>query len=130
MILLAVIFCVGCKKIQLKGMTFYTVTGKITDANNKAKMDLALNIYVEKEIQTFAGSSLDRVITASGKTDVDGNFKITYPKSDNDCYLMLQDGYQVIDSVLINSYTSNLVKLDNDKFNDYLLNIKTVKVSN
>lgn len=130
-VLLVAIVCSSCKKISLDGMTFYTVKGKITDANNKAKANLALNIYTRKTYGVYMGPDKEaEVITANGETDSEGNFKITFPKSDADCYLMLENGYQVIDSVKINSYNSNLVKLENNQFNYYLLDVKTVKITN
>ncbi len=121
--------CISCRKIQLDGMTFYTVQGKISDSFNQGKASVGLDIYVEKPFATFLNAnSTDRAITASSKTDQNGNFKITFPKSDGEVYLLLQNGYGVIDSIAINSGNSQLIKLDLEKLNNNLLEINTIKI--
>jgi hypothetical protein len=120
---------ISCGKIQLDGMTFYTVQGKISDSFNQGKANVGLDIYVEKTFGTFLNAnSTDRAITASSKTDQNGNFKITFPKSNGEVYLLLQNGYGVIDSIAINSGNSHLIKLDMEKLNNNLLEINTIKI--
>lgn len=121
---------ISCGKIQLDGMNFYTVKGKIIDVNSQTKPNIDLDVYVRKGDGGYSivGQTFFETVIASSKTNQNGDFKITFPKSDGEVYLLLPLGYGVVDSIAISSRDSNLVKLKMNDFNDSLLDIKTIKI--
>jgi hypothetical protein len=128
--LLFALLCLGCGKLQFDGMAFFTVKGRLADVNNKSLPNITLQVYNIKETtRGFSGRGTDEAICATGISDSNGNFKITYPKSNGDVYLQLPYGLQMADSVTVNSYYNYLVYLEPSKFNDALIDLQTLKIS-
>lgn len=130
LLLFIALFFLGCGKLQFDGMTFLTVKGRLTDANNTSISNITLEVFNTKEFSLgFGGRGTDEAICATGVTDSNGNFKINYPKSNGDVYLQLPYGLQMIDSVKVNSYYNYLVYLQPNKFHDALIDLQTLKIS-
>jgi hypothetical protein len=127
----AFLLFVSCEHLEFYGDTFFTIKGKLIDANNLPVSNLNLRIYAEKTVSfpSENGKTTNAVVSGTGKTDANGNFLITYPKSNGQNYLLLEDGYVIIDSVTKKSFQTNLAKINTAKINDFLFDFRTIKIN-
>lgn len=121
----------SCDTLDFYGDAFYSVKGRIIDENDQSIPDLNIKVYTSGNKFGFNLYSVADygIVSGSGKTDGNGEFLITFPKSNGHNFLLLDEGYQIIDSINTGSYNPNLAKLEIDQFKDYLLDIKTVKIT-
>lgn len=115
---------IGCVKLELDGNTFYTISGRITDTTNRAMKNFQVAILNEGPNYGYWGAG-GHAISALGYTDVDGNFKLTFPSNNGSFYLQLEANYYGTDS--INGFTS-LFTLSPNQFQNYFCKLKTIKV--
>lgn len=122
---------ISCENLDFYGDTFYSVKGKITDENDQIIPNFDLSIYTDKDsLSSYPKNYFaDGIISGTGKTDENGEFLITFPKSNGYNFLVIENDYQIIDSINSGAYNINLAKLDIIKFRDFLLDIKTLKIT-
>jgi hypothetical protein len=124
------LFFLSCESLDFYGDTFYTVKGKIIDENDQSIPNFDLTIYTSKNnYGLYLYGNFEEIISGSGKTNQNGEFIITFPKSNGSNFLILEDGYQIIDSVNAKAENSNMARLQINNFKDYLLDLKTIKTS-
>jgi hypothetical protein len=130
LLLILLFLSISCESLEFYGDTFYTVKGKITDANDQPISNLNLQVYATKNVFALNeyGQAEDEAVLAYGKTNQNGNFQITFPKSNAVNFLLIDDGYQIIDSIQIKSYELNAAKLDINKMYDYMFDLQNIKV--
>jgi hypothetical protein len=129
LLLFLLFLSISCEHLEFYGDTFYTVKGKITDANDLPISNLNLQVYAAKTVFSLNeyGQTEDQAVLAYGKTNQNGNFQITFPKSNSENFLLLQDGYKIIDSMHTNSHELNAAKLDLNKMYDYVFDLQSIK---
>ena len=122
-------FFVGCIKLGFDGNTFYTVTGRITDTTNKAIQNMQVSIFNYVQGGMFVSS--DSAVSAVCYTDVDGNYKLTFPSSTGDYYLRLQNGFVLRDTTGNPDYPYEYyrdIPFDTSSFKNYFYQMNTIKV--
>ncbi len=130
LIWLTLLLGMGCGKIHFYGDTFYTVAGKITDSVNQPISSLNIKLLNTKSVASLSetGPSYNELLSATGVTDNNGNFKITFPGSDGAYNILLPSGYAVVDSVKKRAFNSDRVRIADSSFSQYFANIQTIKV--
>ena len=129
--LVAILFAVSCTQLEFYGDTFYTVQGKIVDANNNPISNFDLKVFGTKEIYVspISGASEVEAVAAISKTDQNGFFRITFPKNNGFFVLQMQKDYIVKDSAnSIYSLQRDLATIKIDKIRDYLYDFQSIKV--
>ncbi|MBW4360229.1 carboxypeptidase-like regulatory domain-containing protein [Flavobacterium taihuense] len=129
LLLILLFLSISCEPLEFYGDTFYTVKGKITDANDKPVSNLNLKVYARIIIyDNSLGKDEDEVVMAYGKTNQNGDFQITFPKSNTVNFLLIDNDYKIIDSIQTKSYELNAAKLDFNKMYDYTFDLQSIKV--
>ena len=130
MLILSLLLLTGCI-LKFDGNTFYTIKGRITDTTNRAMPGFDVLILNRGPSFNIYGGYNGDAISAVGKTDIDGNFKLTFPSSNGKCYLELQDGFVILNTIANANYPYNYsvdVRLDTSSFKNYFYNLNTIKV--
>lgn len=125
------LFFLSCESLDFYGDTFYTVKGKITDENDKSIPNFDLLVYTD--YNSYANYPkdyfTDGIVSGTAKTDENGDFLITFPKSNGFNFLVLENDYQIIDSVNAGASNTNMARLQIVKFRGYLLDLNTIKIT-
>ena len=130
LILLILFFLlVGCK-LKFDGNTFYTIKGRITDTTNHAMPNFKVFVYNYLQGALFVTGG--NAVSAVGYTDVNGNFKLTFPACNGDYYLSLQDGfvtqYKAGNPRYPYYYNTQDFQFDTSGFKNYFYNMSNIKV--
>ena len=124
------IICFGCNKLEFYGDTFYTVTGKIVDQNNNPVPNFKVRVEVSK--YEFSGSLYGdteiKKIIGSGITDTNGNFKFSFPNSNGQNFIVLEEGFTVLESSTPIKFENNFSSIEMPILNEFVYNLKIIKI--
>lgn len=133
-LILCFLLLISCNKLIFSGQTFLTAKGRLIDAqgNPVPKIQIALynTIYNNKAFQTPLFVDSKDAISNFTQSDVDGRFQITFPSSNGGYFLMLPTTYR-LDSIaptINDSISCRFYYLDSSLFNNYLINVKDIKI--
>ena len=129
-LILLTIFCFGCNKLEFYGDTFYTVTGKIVDQNNNPVPNFKVRVEVSK--YEFSGSPYGdteiKKIIGSGITDTNGNFQFSFPNSNGQNFIVLEEGFTVLESSTPSKFENNFSSIEMPILNEFVYNLKIIKI--
>ena len=129
-LILLTIFCFGCNKLEFYGDTFYTVTGKIVDQNNNPVPNFKVRVEVSK--YEFSGSLYGdteiKKIIGSGITDTNGNFQFSFPNSNGQNFIVLEEGFTVLESSTPIKFENNFSSIEMPILNEFVYNLKIIKI--